>query len=278
MATAVGAENGSELVLDIVTSGRFQVDTVELEPGSPENSADPHAVSVELTTGVVAALEFDLVLDVEVDDTNDTVSSQEVRDRVNDRVELGNHAQTVGHGKDVGANAVTRVYLIDRLANAEVSLLVRKTSLVVCQTEGPSILADDVYVLPAQTLKSLGSNLAEGSAQVNQVDSVEEVGHINLLTHLLNVPASSASNIDPNGLLLELTSALSVFGLSGYQGEHILTALEELGAGCIVDGGLRFVEAFERILLVSRTVTSVGFEETRVGELQLLVEVVVGLC
>lgn len=51
----------------------FQVDSVRLEPSAPENPRDPHTMPVNNSTSIVAALELDLALDVEVDNPHDTV-------------------------------------------------------------------------------------------------------------------------------------------------------------------------------------------------------------
>jgi len=49
--------------------------------------------------------------------------------------------------------------------------------------------------------------------------------------------------------------------LGGHETEHILSAIEELGSGSIVNASLRFVEALESILLVAGMISAVRLEE-----------------
>ena len=94
-APAVCAEDGTELVLDVVTSGRVQVDAVELEPSPPKDTRYPHAMPVDRSAHVVAASELDLILNVKVDDADDAVGCEEVAHTVDSRVKFWNHAQAV---------------------------------------------------------------------------------------------------------------------------------------------------------------------------------------
>lgn len=65
-------------MVNTYTARRVQEYSIHLEPRSPENTRDPHAVTINDTTNVVARLELDLVLDVEVDNTHDTVGGEKV--------------------------------------------------------------------------------------------------------------------------------------------------------------------------------------------------------
>lgn len=267
LASAVGAEDGPKLVLDVIPPRGVQIDTVELKPCSPEHTADPHAVSVDDPTGVVPTREFDFVLNVEIHNADDAVGCQQVGNAVDRGVEFRNHAEAVGHCEDVCSHAVTAVFLVGWSSDAEVTLLLAHTSFMVCKTECPRILANDVDVLPTQSLESLTSDLAEGRAEINKVHRVEERRYINVLTHLLNVPARTTTDVHPDGFACNLAGFSSVFDLSGYNRQHILTTLQKFGTCGIVDGGLRGVEALESILLIASAIPSVRFEEAGVGEL-----------
>nr|POE89763.1 hypothetical protein CFP56_20232 [Quercus suber] len=278
VAAAVRAEDGAELVLDVVATGGVQVDAVQLEPGPPEDAADPHAVPVDGATHVVAAGEFDLVLDVEVDHADDAIGGQEVGHGVDGRVELGDHAQAVGHGEHVGADRVTCILVVGGPADAEVPLLaLLQAGLVVRQPEQPGVLTDHVHILPAESFEALARNVAEGGAEIDEVDGVEEFGDIELRPHLLDIPAGAAADVDPNGLLADLAGLAAVLDLGGDESEHILAALQQTGASGIVDGSLGFVEALEGVLLVAGAVAGVGLEEAGVGEVEVVEDAAPGL-
>ena len=101
-------------------------------------------------------------------------------------------------------------------ADAEVCLVVVDTSLVVGEAENASVLADDMDVLPAQTIEPLARNCAERCAEIDQVDCVEECRDIELLLHLLDVPAGSATHVHPDRLRRDLTSLLPVLCLCSH--------------------------------------------------------------
>lgn len=113
MISRVDSKHCSELVFEVIlrwsattlkrqqersyTTRRVQEHSVHLKPCSPKDTRDPHAVTINHTANVVARLELDLVLDIEVDNTHDTVWCKQVGERIDDRVELGNHGKTVAH-------------------------------------------------------------------------------------------------------------------------------------------------------------------------------------
>jgi hypothetical protein len=50
-----GGDDGSELVLQVVTTSGLETNAVKVKPGSPEDTSEPVDMTVEGTTGVVAA-------------------------------------------------------------------------------------------------------------------------------------------------------------------------------------------------------------------------------
>lgn len=156
------------------------------------------------STGVVTALEINLVLNVKVHDTHDAVGGQKARERINNRVELGNHGETVAHGQEVGADPGDGMVAQRGTANAEDGLFVTNAGLVVAEAEHARILAHDLDVGPTEPGEALLGHLAQRGRQIDQVDGMEEVGDGQVLLHLLNVPAGAAANVNPDGLALQL--------------------------------------------------------------------------
>ena len=70
---AVGVEDSAVLVLEIVSPARFQGHTVEVKPGAPECSGKEVDMSVNKTTCEVAEGEVDLVLNIEVNNSEYSV-------------------------------------------------------------------------------------------------------------------------------------------------------------------------------------------------------------
>lgn len=118
-------------------------------------------MTVDDTTNIVARLELNLVLDVEVDNTHNTVWCKQVGERVYDGVKLRDHGKTVTHSQKVCADVVDCTTLVKcTLANAEDCALVAETFFVVAELEGASVLADDLDVLPTKAGESGSSDLA----------------------------------------------------------------------------------------------------------------------
>lgn len=63
------------------------------------------------------------------------------------------------------------------------------------ETEGTSILTDDLHVGPTQTSESSSGDLAKRGREVDEIDGAEEVRNRDKLGHLLNVPAGTAANL-----------------------------------------------------------------------------------
>jgi hypothetical protein len=153
-------------------------------------------VTINDTANIVARLELDLVLDIKVYNTHDTVRCKQVGERVDDRVELRDHRKTVAHGQKVCTDIVgCRAFVECTLANAEDCAFIVVTLFVVAELEGASILADNLDVLPTEAGKSGSGDLAQRWREIDKVDCVEEAGDRKIFLHLLDVPASASTNI-----------------------------------------------------------------------------------
>lgn len=148
------------------------------------------------TANIVARLELNLVLDVKVDNAHDAIRCEQVGERVDDRMKLGNHGKTVAHGQEVCTDVIGCIAFVEcALANTEERVFVIMTLLVVAELEGTSILADDLDVLPAEAGKSGSGNLAQRRGKIDKVDCVEEARDRKVSLHLLDVPASTSTNV-----------------------------------------------------------------------------------
>jgi hypothetical protein len=86
LVTAIGSKDSAVLVLEIVPATGLESNTVKVKPGSPEASREEAGVAVGQTTSVVAEREINLVLNIEVDDTHDTIGGQQGPNRVDNRI------------------------------------------------------------------------------------------------------------------------------------------------------------------------------------------------
>lgn len=153
-------------------------------------------MTVDNTTNIVARLELNLVLDVEIDNTHDTVRCKQVGERVDDGVELRDHGKTVAHSQEVCTNIVDCTAFVEcALANAEDCAFIIEAFFVVTELESASILADDLDVLPAEASESGSGDLAQRGREIDEVDGVEEARDGQIFLHLLNVPAGATTNI-----------------------------------------------------------------------------------
>jgi hypothetical protein len=153
-------------------------------------------VTINDTTNIVARLELDLILNIKVDDTHDTVGCKQVGERVDHRMELGNHGKTVAHGQEICTDMIgCTAFVESALANAEYCTIIIVAVFVVAELEGTSILANDFDVLPAEAGESSPGDLAEGWREVDKVDCVEEAGDREVFLHLFNVPASTSTDV-----------------------------------------------------------------------------------
>lgn len=73
---------------------------------------------------------------------------------------------------------------------------------MVFQSEHSCVLAYDLDVLPAQASEPPSCNFAERGREVNEVDTVEELRHIDILGHGLYVPAGSTTNLEISSILV----------------------------------------------------------------------------
>jgi hypothetical protein len=206
-------------------------------------------VTVDDTANVVARLELNLVLDVEVDNTHDTVGCKQVGERVDDRVELGDHRKTVAHCQEVCTDTIGCTGFVEcALSDAEDCAFIVVALFVIAELEGASILTDDLDVLPAEAGKSGSGDLAQRWREIDEVDCVEEAGDRKVFLHLLNVPASASTNIlhvevelaqcpnrvrltrdithDPNWLASVLTLLKLMTKLSSSHSQHIFPSTE----------------------------------------------------
>jgi hypothetical protein len=161
-------------------------------------------VTINHTANVVARLELNLILNIKVDNAHDTVRCKQVGERVNDRVEFGDHGKTVAHSQEVCTDMIgCTAFIKSALANAENCVVVIVAVLVVAELEGASVLADDFDVLPAEAGESSSGDLAEGRREIDEVYCVEEAGDREVFLHLLDIPASTSTDI----LYVEVGSA-----------------------------------------------------------------------
>lgn len=86
---AVEVEDGTKLVFQVVTTARLKTNAVKVEPSSPEETRPSVDVTIKEASSVVAEREVDLVLNIEIDDTENTTRGQEGSDRVDNRVVVG---------------------------------------------------------------------------------------------------------------------------------------------------------------------------------------------
>ncbi len=70
--TGVEVENGAVLILEVVTASGLQCDTVKVKPGAPEHTRQGIDVAVNVPSSVVSEGEVGLVLNVEIDNTENT--------------------------------------------------------------------------------------------------------------------------------------------------------------------------------------------------------------
>ena len=66
---------------------------------------------------------------------------------------------------------------------------------MVFQSELASILANDLDILPAQSVKTLPSDFAQGRGEIDEIDTGEEVRDIDEFSHSLDVEASATANL-----------------------------------------------------------------------------------
>ncbi|KIH89559.1 hypothetical protein SPBR_06644 [Sporothrix brasiliensis 5110] len=204
----VDAEDGAEAVLEVVAAAGVEADAVELEPGAPERAAQEAGVAVDEAARVVAEAEVVLALDVKVNGAQNAVGRQQRGQRVDDGVVVGDHGQAVGHGDQVGAAVVRAVKREVAVAGEggrggggdDAAATARKTTFVVFEAELAGVLADDVHVGPAEAGEALPRNGTQRRREVDQVHAREEVGHVDVRGHGLNVPAGAAADVHPDAL------------------------------------------------------------------------------
>lgn len=272
------------------TTRRVQEYSIHLEPCSPEDARYPHAVTINDTADVVARLELDLVLDIKVDNTHDTIRCEQVCERVDNRVELGNHGKTVAHSQEVCTEIISGTAFVKcALADAEYCAIIVETLLIVAEFEGTSILTDDLDVLPAKAGKSGPGDLAKRWRKIDEVYCVEEAGDRKVLFHLLDVPTGAATNVlqvqaelaqcpridivrhevithDPNWLASVLALLKLMTKLSSSHSQHVFSSTKQSRTCDIVNSGLCLVKTLESILLIACVVSGVRLQEARVCE------------
>lgn len=119
-------------------------------------------MTINDTTNIVARLELDLILNIKVDDTHDTVWCKQVGERVDHRMELGNHGKTVAHGQEICTDMVgCTAFVESALADAEDRVFIVVDIFIVAELEGASILTYDLDILPAEAGESGSGDLAE---------------------------------------------------------------------------------------------------------------------
>lgn len=125
---------------------------------------------VDGSTSVVSPVELDLALDVEVDNTDDTVGTKQRRDGVNNRVEFRDHRESVAHGDELSTSRVSVfVEVPDGLALRDHLFALVSLRFVLMEAEGSGVLADDLYVFPAEAGKALAGHFAEAWGEIDDV-------------------------------------------------------------------------------------------------------------
>lgn len=209
---SIEVENGTILVLEIVTATRLESDTVKVEPGTPKHARQRIDVAVNIASSIVSEGKVELVLDVEVDNAVDAVRREEGSNRVDDRVVVGlspvskwpqfsmvvsyNHGEAVRHGDEVSATMLrTLLFEVAQSRRAQQVLLGRHSIFIILKSELAGVLAYNGDIVPAKALKTLASNLTKRGREVDEVDTGEKLGDVDVLAHGFNVPAGTTANL-----------------------------------------------------------------------------------
>jgi hypothetical protein len=127
-------------------------------------------VTINSTTHIVSAHEVDLILYIEVDNSNDTVRAEKTVDRVDSRVELRNHGKGVAHGDELSTTSVGILIEIAYCLALRYNLLaVVGLRFVFVETESAGILADYLDIGPSKTRETLAGHLAETWGKINDI-------------------------------------------------------------------------------------------------------------
>lgn len=71
--TSVDVEDSAKLVFEVISATGFKTNTIKIKPGTPEASRQEVDVTIHKTSSVVSEGKVDLVLDIEVYNTHDTL-------------------------------------------------------------------------------------------------------------------------------------------------------------------------------------------------------------
>ena len=192
----------------------LQTDAIEIEPCSPERAADPAHMTLQATPKIIPAHRLHIALHVKINHADHPLGIEQARRRIHKHVEVRHHAQAVRHGDQLG--------------------------LLPLKLEEARVLADDLDVVPAQAREALARDGAQRGRQVDEIDLGEEGGHVDVGGHGLDIPARAAAHVDPDGAPPREVAAPRLEGeLGGGQREHVFAAVQQPGAGDVVDLGLR---------------------------------------
>jgi hypothetical protein len=106
----VGAQDGAEAVLEVVSTTSLETYAVDIKPGTPEDAPEPVDMTCKIAAGVVSEAEIDAGLNVEVDDTDEARGGEKVREGVDDGVEVG--LSVISKNSSIGETIHT---IIDKL-------------------------------------------------------------------------------------------------------------------------------------------------------------------
>jgi hypothetical protein len=127
-------------------------------------------VAVNSATHVVSAHEINLILYIEVNHSNDTVRTEKAIDRVDGRVELGNHGKSIAHGDEFSTTGVGVLIEIAYSLTLRYDLLALVGLwFVFMETEGAGILADHLDIGPSETRETLAGHVAETWREVDDI-------------------------------------------------------------------------------------------------------------
>jgi hypothetical protein len=127
-------------------------------------------VSINNAASVIPALVVNLVLDIEVDNTHNTIWRQQRGDGVNDRVKLRDHAERIAHGDKLRTASIrVLVKIADILALKGDFFTLVGFRFMLVETESACILADYSDVLPSKPLEALFSHGTQAWGEIHDI-------------------------------------------------------------------------------------------------------------
>ena len=120
-------------------------------------------MSVNDTSRIVPALVIDLVLNIKVHNTNDSVGSQQRSKRVDDWMKFRNHRKTITHSQQPRANLLDSplITIQSTATNTKHRLVTPTARLIITESKRARIFTNNSDIPPPESSKPQSRNLAQ---------------------------------------------------------------------------------------------------------------------